>query len=123
VPWVVSASSIEITVDVRHSNLDSVLRASVLGALAQPVVEPRAVEGVAEVVVGRLDTGARECAGFGRADELSAVELLEDHVLGELIGVDIHDVDPVVENPRRIGRIGTQHLAVGPRDALFKDDR
>ena len=36
--------------------------------------------------------------------------------------VEIHNVDPIVEDARRIGRVRAPAVPVGPGDALLKDD-
>jgi hypothetical protein len=75
------------------------------------------------VRVGGVDARLGERDLLGRADELRAIELAVDDVLGHLLGGDSHDVDPVIEDAGRVGRVRPQPLAIGTRNPFLDDDR
>ncbi len=101
---------------------DPVGRSGVLRALAEPVVHPCAVESIAEAVVRRVHSGGVDRHGLGRPEEVGPVEFLEDHLVGDLLGIEVHDVDPVVEHAGGVRRVRPQVRPVGPGDALLDHD-
>jgi len=112
-----------VGVDAADRHARAVLGAGVFSAVAEPVVEAGAVEGVAELVVRGVDSGACERRRLVRTAELRAVQLALDDPVVELVGVDPHDVDPVVEDASGIGRIRTEPVAVGTGNPLFEHER
>jgi hypothetical protein len=80
------------------------------------------VKGVAERVVRGLHSRVVQRGGRRGAAKLRAVQFSLDDAVVELVGMDAHDVDPVVQYSGRVGGVGAESVAVGPRNSLLQHE-
>ncbi len=116
----VSRRTPQVGLDAGDADADAVVRARFRRPFAEPVVEPRPVERDAEAVGAGTDTGLCERHLRRGAVELRPVEFAQHNILGELRPWNVHDVEPVIEQPGGVRRVRPRPLAVGSGDPFSR---